>query len=246
MGRWRLDLEYDGLGFAGWQVQPGQRTVQGVLEEALHGFLGDPVRLHGAGRTDSGVSALQQVAMFETEVRRDARGVREGLNSRLPEDVAVVSAGECAPRFHPRHTPHRKTYCYTWVVRPGRPVFGRHRCWHVRSPMDVAAMDVSVRQLLGTHDVAAFRASHCNATHTIRTMEAASVTQEGEHVRLRVQGTGFLMHQVRIMAGTLYKIGRGSRTPEWFAEVVASRDRGRAGETAPAYGLMLERIDYDE
>ncbi len=149
MVRWRIDLEYDGLGFAGWQLQPDARTVQGELERAVESVFLAPSRIHGAGRTDAGVSARQQVAIFDHDVPRPAKAVLHGLNHHLPDDVAVLRAVEVGEDFHPRHSPHRKTYCYTWLVRPARPVLSRGRCWHSRHPLDVPAMHDAVQCLVG-------------------------------------------------------------------------------------------------
>lgn len=242
--RWRLVLEYDGSGFAGWQLQPGQPTVQGAVEAVLEGLLGHPVRIHAAGRTDTGVHAAMQVVVFDSAARRDAKAIRDGLNARLPETVACVSADEVAPDFDPRHRPHEKTYRYTWLCRPGRSPLRRGRVWHVRRGLQVPPMQQAVVAIVGTHDFTSFRASGCTATHPIRTVRAATVRAAGDEVHLTVHGTGFLRHMVRILAGTLHEIGRGNRPPEWLAEVLAARDRTRAGQTAPAEGLLLERIDY--
>jgi len=244
LARWRIDVEYDGSRFAGWQLQPGQATVQGALEEALAQLVGHPARVHGAGRTDAGVHALQQVAMFDTDVERNQRAVRDGLNAFLPDDVAVTHARVAQPGFHPRHSPHRKTYRYTWLVRPARPAWLRGRCWHVRHELDADRMHEAVGALVGTHDFSSLRAAGCSARHAVRTLEGASVRAEGEQVVLRVHGTGFLRHMVRILAGSLVQVGRGRQPPSWLAEVVAARDRRRAGQTAPPGGLVLERIDY--
>ena len=245
MHRWRLDLEYDGAGFAGWQVQPDARTVQGVLEQAIGAVFCKPARVHGAGRTDAGVSALQQVACFDHAVDRSPSAVLHGVNHRLPEDVVVLRAREVSPEWHPRHSPHRKVYCYTWLVRPARPALHRGRSWHCRHPLDGAAMHQAVQCLVGTHDVRSFQAAGCSASHTMRTIEAAEVASRGDKVQLRLMGTGFLRHQVRIIAGTLHDVGTHKRGPEHLAHVLAARDRTAAGRTACPEGLLLERIDYD-
>jgi len=244
--RWRIDVEYDGLAFAGWQIQPDARTVQGVLEAAVEQVFQGPARVHGAGRTDAGVSARQQVACFDHEVRRPAKAVVHGLNHHLPDDVAVLEAREVGDAFHPRHSPHRKVYRYTWLERPARPVLERGRCWHSRGPLDAEAMHEAVQALVGTHDMSSFRAAGCSATHPVRTIQEGSVRRVGDRVELRLVGTGFLRHQVRIVAGTLNDIGAGRRDPAHLEAVLAARDRGRAGRTAPAEGLLLERIDYDD
>lgn len=246
MSRWRIDLEYDGRDFAGWQAQPNTRTVQGVLESAVEAVFQVPARVHGAGRTDSGVSARQQVACFNHAVERPARAVMHGLNRFLPDDVVVLAAREVPKAFHPRHSPHHKVYCYSWLVRTARPVLARGRCWHSRADLDVAAMHEAVAPLQGTHDMSSFRATGCSSAHPVRTILHASVTSRGPWVELRLVGTGFLRHQVRIVSGTLMDVGLGRRPIAHMAEVLAARDRSAAGRTAPAEGLMLEEIVYDD
>lgn len=244
MPRWRIDVEYDGASFAGWQLQPEQPTVQGALEAALEQILQRPTRVRGAGRTDAGVHALQQVADFDTDVVRSARAIRDGLNAKLPPTVACIDAAQVDDTFSARHSPHTKTYRYTWLVRRARPVLERDRVWHQREPLDVAAMAEAVEAVVGTHDFTSFRAQGCSARHPVRTVEGARIEQRGDHVRLEIEGTGFLRHMVRILAGSLHEVGRGRRPSAWLGEVVAARDRARAGRTAPAGGLLLASIRY--
>jgi len=242
--RYRIDLEYDGAAFAGWQLQPADRTVQGVVEAAIERAFGHPARVEAAGRTDSGVSAAQQVVVFDTDKVRRPEQVRDGLNVHLPDDVGCLQAWVVADDFSPRHAPHCKTYRYTWLVRPTRPVLRRGACWHERRSLDVASMHEAVQAVVGTHDFTSFRAAGCSATHPVRTLEAARVTQAGDEVRLEVEGTGFLQHMVRIMAGTLHDVGRGRMSPGEFASALEARDRSAAGRTAPAHGLLLVRVVY--
>jgi tRNA pseudouridine38-40 synthase len=242
--RWKLHLEYDGSGFAGWQLQGETPTVQLAIERALLQLLGEPTRIFAAGRTDTGVHAEMQVACFDTEVQRTARAVRDGLNAHLPPSVACVSAELVDERFDPRHSPHTKTYRYSWLCRASRSPLRAGRVWHVRDPLDVASMELAVQAIVGTHDFSTFRAEGCTAKHPVRTVEGASVTQSREEVHLRVFGTGFLRHSVRILAGSLHEVGRGKRPASWLAEILALRDRRAAGRTAPAEGLVLEDIRY--
>lgn len=242
--RWRIDLEYDGAGFVGWQLQPAGRSVQGVVEEALERLLGHPARVRAAGRTDTGVHAEQQVAVFDAEVERTERAVLGGLNGLLPEDVACVAAARVPGDFEPRHAPHTKRYRYRWLDRPARSPLRRGRAWHHRQPLDHEAMDRAARLLEGRHDFSAFRAVGCSAAHAVRTVELCRVERSGDEVHLVAEGTGFLRHMIRIVAGSLTEVGLGRRPPAWLAEVRDSRDRERAGRTAPAHGLTLERIVY--
>jgi len=242
--RWKLHLEYEGSTFAGWQLQPNAETVQGVIERALERILGHEARVNAAGRTDTGVHAEMQVACFDTEVVRTPKAIREGLNAHLPAAVACVDAVLVPDDFDPRHAPHVKTYRYTWLVRSARSPLRTGRVWQVRPPVDVDAMHAAAQHVVGTHDLSSFRAVGCTSTHPIRTVESASVEAVGDELQLRIQGTGFLRHSVRILAGTLYEVGRGARPPEWLREVLEARDRGAAGRTAPASALVLERIEY--
>jgi len=246
MTRWRIVLEYDGAPFAGWQLQEGEPTVQGAVEEALVPLLGHAARVHGAGRTDAGVHAAVQVAVFETTTERTAREIRDGLNARLPPAIACVDAEVADLDFDPRRSRHTKTYRYTWLTRPAPSPLRRGRVWHIRASLDVRSMHEAAQAIVGTHDLTSFRAAGDGAEHPVRTIAAASVTESGDEVHLRMKGVGFLRHTVRIVAGTLYEIGLGERSPTWFGEVLAARDRTAAGRTAPPEGLLLERVDYGE
>lgn len=246
MTRWRIDLEYDGSDFAGWQVQPGERTIQGEVARAAETLLGEPVTLSGAGRTDAGVHARQQVASFSTTVERHPAGVVGGLNANLPLDVACTAAVIVPDDFDPRRAPHAKRYVYTWLDRPARSPLLRNRVWQVKRRLDHEAMHEAVACLVGTHDCSSFRASGCSSTHPVRTLEHAEVFREGDCVGLALHGTGFLRHMVRIVAGTVHEIGRGRRPVSWLAEVLEAHDRTKAGPTAPAGGLCLEWIRYSD
>lgn len=244
--RWRVLLEYDGSDWAGWQRQESAPTIQGAVEAALQRLLGHPARVTVAGRTDAGVHAAGQVACFMTQVQRSPQAMRDGLSAQLPASVACLRADPVPDVFDPRRAPHRKTYLYTWLVRSTRSPLRAGRVWHLRRPLDVAAMDQAARILVGTHDFSSFRASGCSARTTVRTIWRCWVEAHDDEVRLRMVGTGFLRHMVRIVAGTVLEVGRGRREPDWVADVLAAGDRRRAGRTAPPRGLLLERIDYDE
>jgi len=242
--RWRLDLEYDGADFAGWQLQPGERTIQGVLEAALEVICGHPVRVGAAGRTDAGVHALQQVACFQTSTPRMPREMVGGLNANLPEDVVVVTARPVPDAFDPRRSPHVKCYRYRWLVSDGRRPLRRRAVWQVRCALDAERMDAAVQALIGEHDFSSFRASGCTAKHPRRIVEAARVFAREDEVLLELEGRAFLRYMVRNIAGTLYDVGRGRCGVDHLATVLEARDRGRAGRTAPPQGLVLAWIRY--
>lgn len=242
--RFRVVLEYDGTAFAGWQLQPGQRTVQLVVEQALARLVQHPVRISASGRTDAGVHARGQVASFVTTASRTPRAVVDGLGALLPEDVSAVDADVVPLDFDPRRDAIEKWYRYRWVVRRGRSPLRRHRAWHLRGPLDLARMRAAAPALLGRHDFSAFRASGCTAAHPVRAVRELVFTEVDDEVVLDVRGEAFLRHMVRIVAGTLTEVGLGRRAPAWVGEVLASRDRTRAGPTAPPGGLTLMQVSY--
>jgi tRNA pseudouridine38-40 synthase len=244
--RWRIDLEYDGGGFAGWQLQPNVRTVQGVLEQALETILGHPVRVGAAGRTDAGVHALQQVASFVTSVERRPEAIVGGLNANLPRDMVVVSAIRVGEDFDPRRAPHVKCYRYRWLVRDMRSPLRRRAVWQVRWPLDPKRMDRAARCLVGKHDFTSFRAAGCSATHPVRVVESVQVRQHQDEVVLEIQGRAFLRYMVRNIAGTLAEVGRERIEPDDMAAILQAEDRSKAGPTAPSQGLVLAWIRYLE
>lgn len=243
MPRVKLVLEYDGTEFVGWQVQPNGRSVQAAVEGALAELLGEPVKVAAAGRTDSGVHALGQVAAFSTARVLPMKAYAVGLNGHLPADVAVVAAEEVPEAFDPRRWSLGKRYRYRISNRGGRSPLRRRTHWELFAPLDVEAMREGARALLGRHDFSAFRAADCEAPHAVREVREVSIAGEaGGEVALEVEGTAFLKHMVRNIAGTLVEVGKGKRPAGWVAEVLASRDRTRAGQTAPAHGLCLVEV----
>jgi tRNA pseudouridine38-40 synthase len=244
MPRVRLTLEYDGTEFVGWQRQPNGRSVQAVLEAALAELLGAPVAAAAAGRTDAGVHALGQVVAFDAPRALPAKAYVRGLSSLLPADVSVVAAEEVPEDFDPRRWATGKRYRYLISRRPGRAPLLRRRHWEVFAPLDVEAMRAAATALLGTHDFTSFRAADCEAPHPRRTLRELELHEEGEVLRIEVEGTAFLRHMVRNVVGSLVEVGRGKRPPGWVAEVLAAKDRTLAGPTAPAHGLTLVEVTY--
>ena len=242
--RWPIDLEYDGAGFVGWQLQPNGPSIQGALEEAIAVVFGEHVRVGASGRTDAGVHAEQQVASFTAAAIRSPRSVRDGLNAHLPPGIAVIHAAEVPDDFDPRRDAKRKSYRYTWLDRPARSALVHGRVWHVRSALDVDRMHDAAQHLIGTHDFRAFRASYCEAATTVRTIHDARVERERSLVHFRIEGNGFLAHMVRILAGSLWEVGRGNRPAEWLQQALVAGERSGAGRTAPPEGLTLEWVRY--
>lgn len=242
----RLTLEYDGTEFEGWQSQgPGHRTVQDVLEAALEQVTGRRCPVAAAGRTDAGVHAEGQVASCAPDTELDARDLGRALNGVLPPDLAVVEAAEAPPGFHAQRDARSKLYRYALWNGPVRSPLRERIHWGLRTPLDVAAMRVAAAPLLGTHDFAAFQSAGGGVRTSVRTLTRLDVEgAAGGEIRLWVAGTGFLRHMVRALAGTLVEVGRGRRPADDLPAVLASRDRARAGPTAPARGLTLVRVDY--
>jgi len=247
MPRLKLVLEYDGTRYVGWQVQRNGRSVQAELQEALGKLLGAPVEVLAAGRTDSGVHATGQVVCFDTERMLPLKAYWRGLNGLLPDDIAVVRAEEVPPEFDPRRWSRGKRYRYRVSNRPTRSPLRRHTHWELYAPLQVEAMVRASRHLLGRHDFSAFRAADCQAAHALREVRRVDVEGvAGDAVSFTVEGTAFLKHMVRNLVGTLVEVGKGRRPEAWVAEVLASKDRTKAGPTAPAQGLVLEEVFYGE
>lgn len=247
----KLTIAYDGTGLVGWQRQPTGASVQGLLEEALAPLDGSPVVVTGAGRTDAGVHALGQVASVTLRRSISPASVVRAANMRLPPAVRVLTAEEVGPAFHARFHAVSKTYRYRiWNAEVLSP-FERPYVWHVPGPLlDVDAMNAAAARLEGRHDFAAFQGTGSDAETTERTIFSASVTARLAPAReplitCEVRGDGFLRHMVRATAGTLVEVGRGRRPAAWIDEVLASRERGRAGRTAPAAGLFLVAVEYE-
>jgi tRNA pseudouridine38-40 synthase len=240
----KLTIAYDGTSFAGWQMQANQRTVQGVLEEALVPIEGTRVVVHAAGRTDAGVHAAGQVVSFSLTSAIACEALVRALNVRLDRDVRVMNAEEVHHDFNARFDARRKTYHYAIYNASVVPPPVRHFVWHVPQPLDVPAMNEAAGELLGEHDFAAFQAAGSDVVTTRREVLASRVVAQDGQVVYEVTGTGFLRHMVRTIVGTLVDIGLGRRAVEDITEVLLSRDRAQASATAPPQGLTLVRVDY--
>ena len=247
MRRIRLTLEYDGGGFQGWQLQPSERTVQGVLEAALHEVAKAEVRVIAAGRTDAGVHARGQVAHVDVPSELGPLELRRALNAVLPADLAVLELRDAAPDFHARHDARSKTYRYRILNRAVPSPERRAFSWHIRSRLDLDPLRKAAEILCGDHDFAAFRGAHGGAPEgesTERSLDRLEVERQGDEVRIEAEGRSFLRYMVRNIAGTLVDVGLGRSSPEDVAAILASRDRARAAPTAPPQGLCLVRVSY--
>lgn len=243
-GRVALVLEYDGSAYAGWQAQKDGPSIQACLEAALSGVADAAVTVTCAGRTDAGVHALAQVAHFDAPVPRPPRAWVLGANSRLPADIAVRWAGPVDAGFHARFSARARSYAYLILNRRQRPALLHDRVWWTPRPLDARRMDQAARALTGEHDFTSFRAAECQARSPVRELRQITVRRFGDLLRVDVTANAFLHHMVRNLVGTLAVVGRGEAGPDWVAEVLAARDRRRAGMTAPACGLYLRDVDY--
>jgi len=241
----RLIVEYDGGGYAGWQVQPHAPTVQGALVHALERLTGERVSLVGASRTDAGVHALGQTANFRTGSALALERIRAGMNALLPADIVVREAAEAEAEFDSRRDARGKRYLYTIVNRDCRPALLRDRAWFIDRPLDIALMREAAVHFVGRHDFASFMASGSDAATTVREITSVEIdAKEDGVVEISVGGTAFLRHMVRIMAGTLADAGLGRIAPGDVAGIIEAADRRRAAKTAPARGLTLVRVEY--
>ena len=241
----RLILEYDGSGYHGWQRQRNALTIQEIVETCLARLIGQEVRLHGSGRTDTGVHALGQVAHFQTKSALPLSAFREGLNSLLPRDIVVLEAGEAPEGFHARYGAKAKTYEYRILNRPVRSSLHLRRCWHLGQALDLDRMRQASTFIQGEHDFAGFQASGSAVKTTIRQVMAVSWEERpGDWKYFHITASGFLRGMVRALVGTMVEVGWGKRPPEDMSRLLAAKDRRLAGPAAPAAGLYLVEVIY--
>jgi tRNA pseudouridine38-40 synthase len=238
-------LEYDGTDYHGWQTQPELVTVQGSLQTALATILGERVRVEAAGRTDAGVHARGQVAAFSTVRPVDCARLQRGLNALCAPGIVARQIGAVAEDFDPRRDARSRRYEYRIHNSPWPSPFTRRHAWHVHRPLDVAAMAEAAAALLGEHDFSSFQAADCDAENPVRRVFHSACEKAGEEIVYRVEATAFLRHMVRNVVGTLVEVGTGERGRDDFRTLLATRDRTRAGATAPPHGLCLVRVSYD-
>jgi len=242
----KLIIQYDGTNYCGWQEQTNGTSIQETVELALAKILGTRVRVQSSGRTDAGVHAVAMPTVFRTESAIPLKAFVAGLNSYLPDDIAIQSAEEVPPGFKVIGGARAKTYRYTIYNCPIRSPLNRRTAWHVREPLDLEAMKKASEFFIGEHDFAAFRGSNCSAVTSRRRVDRVEVCVAGPFVTIDVTGGGFLKYMVRIMAGTLVDVGRGRFVPEHVASLLAEPDRQRGGVTAPPQGLCLLQVNYPD
>ena len=242
--RVRLTVAYDGTNYHGWQLQDNAVTIESVLNGCLSGLLGEPVEVIGASRTDAGVHALGNIAVFDTCSRIPGEKFSYALNQRLPEDIRIQGSEEVEAEWHPRRCPSRKTYEYR-IYRGEFPMpVKRLYSYFTYRPLNVERMRRAAAYLVGEHDFKSFCQSGSQAESTVRTMDLVQVEEQGADLVIRVRGNGFLYNMVRIIAGTLMEAGQGKREPESMPGILAACDRSAAGPTAPAMGLTLVKYEW--
>lgn len=242
--RIRITVAYDGTNYHGWQLQENGITIEEELNRHLSELLGEKIQVIGASRTDSGVHALGNIAVFDTENRMPGKKIAYALNQRLPEDIRIQRSEEVAPDWHPRHCESIKTYEYR-IYRAEFPMpVKRLYAYFCYRPLDVVRMQEAAACLEGEHDFRSFCQTGAQVETTVRTLYGVQVEEQGADLVIRVRGNGFLYNMVRIIAGTLMEVGEGKREPESMREVLEARDRSAAGPTAPAHGLTLIRYEF--
>ena len=244
MKRIFLRVAYDGTDFVGWQIQNEGRTVEGELNKAINALTGETIEVIGASRTDSGVHAKGNVAVFDTESTVPADRFMYALNVFLPEDISVVESKEVAPDFHPRHCSSIKTYEYRIFVSRINDPLKRRYAYRFPTELDVNKMDEAAKYLIGEHDFKSFCCVRTQAETTVRKIYSADVFHDGDDILIRVSGAGFLYNMVRIIAGSLMEVGSGKKDPVHIKEVLEGTDRTLAGPTAEPQGLTLVNIEF--
>lgn len=245
MPRYRLRLEYDGGPYCGFQLQAGQPSVQGALEQAITAFSGETPRVAAAGRTDSGVHALGQVVHLDLDKDWRAEVVRDALNAHLARELVVVLEASLAEAdFHARFSATGRRYLYRILNRRSPPALERGRVWHVKAELDVEAMHAAAQALVGRHDFTTFRDVNCQSKSPVKTLDEAKVWREGEEVRLGFSARSFLHRQVRSMTGSLVEVGLGRWSPGDLEAALEARRREACGPVAPAMGLYLAEVVY--
>ena len=244
--RFRATVEYDGTDFAGFQVQPGKRTVQGVLEDALRRLgNGTARRVDGAGRTDAGVHARAQIAHVDLTKEWDTDTIRDALNAHLrPHPIAILAAERAADDFNARTSAIRRHYLYRIINRRADLTLEAGRAWRVPRPLDAATMHAAAQRLVGKHDFTTFRSTECQAKSPVKTLDILKVERSGKDVYVTAVARSFLHNQVRSMVGSLVLVGEGKWAPDDLAKVLDARDRTACGPVAPPDGLYLMKVEY--
>lgn len=244
--RVRLIVAYEGTNYCGWQIQPNGNTIEKELNKALRDLLQEDIQVIGASRTDSGVHSNGNVAVFDTRTKIPAEKISYALNQRLPEDIVVQKSEQVWQGFHPRYMNSKKTYEYRILNREFRDPNRRRDTYFYYRKLDVQLMNSGAKLFIGEHDFKSFCSAHAQIKTTVRTIYNCSVVRDGDVITISITGAGFLYNMVRIIAGTLIQVGSGERRPDEIASIIASKNRAMAGPTAPAEGLTMMEIVYEE
>lgn len=244
MKRVKLIVAYDGTSYCGWQKQPNGNTVEAELNKALSDLFHTPIEVIGASRTDAGVHSMGNVAIFDTEARMPASKISYALNQRLPEDIRVQNSCEVAEDFHPRYCDSRKTYQYKILNTEFPQPLRRIDTYFYYHSLDVDAMQNAAKYLVGEHDFKSFCAVNAQVKSTVRTVYSCEVEKKDDIITITITGNGFLYNMVRIIAGTLIKVGSGDLKPEDMNPILEAKNREMSGPTAPACGLTMVGIEY--
>ena len=245
MKRIKLTIAYDGTNYCGWQIQPNGITIEEILNKALSKMTGEEVFVIGASRTDSGVHAMGNVAVFDTETTIPAEKIAVALNQRLPDDIVITKSEEVPLDFHPRYCDCSKTYEYH-IINTRIPIpTKRLTNYFVSYVLDIDKMRQAASYLVGEHDFVSFCNVRTDVENTVRTITDLDILTNGNEITIRITGNGFLYNMVRIIVGTLIRVGRGFYEPDRVKEILEAKDRKAAGVTAPAHGLMLVEIKYE-
>lgn len=246
MPTYKVRLEYDGTAYAGWQRQPDRPTIQQALEDALRQITHSRISTVAAGRTDAGVHALGQIASFRSDAPFSPHEWTRALNGVLPKDISLLDAKVAADHFHARYDARSKTYEYRILNQPTRPALDRRRAWQIAHHLDVRLMREAFRYVLGKRDCTSFQGSPTGTHNPVCHVQRIDLVQEGRLIRFTIQADRFLKQMVRAFVGTLVEIGRGKRSPDDVAAILAAKDRRAAGPTAPPQGLYLLHVTYEE
>ena len=244
--RWAACIEYDGTAYHGWQSQPHVSNIQDRVEWALSQVADTPIRVAASGRTDAGVHAEYQILHFDTEVQRPQRAWLLGCNRYMPADIAMLWTLPVADTFHARYSALARDYRYWITDRLAPTALWRDRAHHSHYALDARAMHVAAQALLGEQDFSAFRAAACQSNSPFRNVHRVQVTRCSHWIRVDIRANAFLHHMVRNIVGSLLQVGDGRRSPQWIGQLLAGRDRRKAGITAPAQGLSLRYVHYPE
>jgi tRNA pseudouridine38-40 synthase len=243
--RYKIIIEYEGTDFVGWQRQDNGTSVQGLIEESIYNFSQEKVEVYGAGRTDAGVHALGQVAHFDLQKDIKTHKIRDAINHYLkPNLIAITQIEEVDSEFHARFSAKKRSYVYKILNRVPPAVLNKNKVWHVVKHLDIDNMQIAANHLVGKHDLTSFRSRHCQSSNPVKTIEEIRVVRDLDIVEIYISAPSFLHNQVRIIVGTLVKIGCGEWSLNKMEQAIKAKSRASAGPTAPPYGLYFLRVEY--